>query len=137
LLIKKITEKDKKDWLNFLENKEKLFDKDNKNNKKLYNLEKTIDLHGYNLDEANQIVEKYIFQCFSEGVKKIIIITGKGNRSKNKDNPFKSQNLGILKHSVPDYIKSNPNLMKLIKKINYDDIDKKSKGSFEINLKKN
>jgi len=136
-LIKKISEKDKKDWLNFINKKEKLADKEisEKKNKLLYK-EKTIDLHGCSLENANKIVEEFIFLCFSENVSKIKIITGKGSRSKNKENPYLSENLSILKYSVPEFIKTQPKLMKMIKDINFDNVEDPSIGSFDIFLKK-
>ena len=137
-MIKRITEKDKKDWLNFLNNKEKLINKDNqKNQNKNQIIDKTIDLHGYSLENANKTIDEYIKVCFSKKVNRINVITGKGSRSKNKDNPYQSENFGILKHSVPEYIKTNPDLMKMIKEINFEDIKNPSKGSFDILLKKN
>tara|TARA_B100001996_G_scaffold374768_1_gene353836 strand:- start:78 stop:497 length:420 start_codon:yes stop_codon:yes gene_type:complete len=136
-LIKKITEKDKKDWLDFINNNEKLYNKDNKELKKqTYKIDKVIDLHGCSLENANKIVNEFINECYSSNVDKIVIITGKGSRSKNKENPYQSENLSILKYSVPEYIKNNLNLMKLIKYINNVDIENPSKGSFEIFLKK-
>ena len=136
-MIKKISEKDKKDWLNFINNNEKLTNKEILEKKKIpiYN-EKTIDLHGCSLENANKIVEEFILLCFSENVSKIKIITGKGSRSKNKENPYLSENLSILKYSVPEFIKTKPNLMKVIKNINYDDVENSSAGSFDIFLKK-
>ena len=136
-MIKKISEKDKKDWLNFINNNEKLTDKEisEKKNISVYN-EKKIDLHGCSLENANKIVEEFILLCFSENVSKIKIITGKGSRSKNKENPYLSENLSILKYSVPEFIKTKPNLMKVIKNINYDDVENSSTGSFDIFLKK-
>ena len=135
-MIKKISEKDKKDWLNFINKNEKLTDKEISEKKiSIYN-EKTIDLHGCSLENANKIVEEFILLCFSENVSKIKIITGKGSRSKNKENPYLSENLSILKYSVPEFIKTNPNLMKVIKNINYDDVENSSSGSFDIFLKK-
>ena len=137
-MIKKITEKDKKDWLNFLNNKEKLINKDNqKNQNQNQIIDKVIDLHGYSLENANKTINEFIKICFSQKISKINVITGKGSRSKNKDNPYQSENFGILKHSVPEYIKTNPNLMKMIKEINFEDIESPSKGSFDILLKKN
>ena len=136
-MIKKITEKDKKDWLNFINKKEKLTDKESlKKKKKLFYKEKTIDLHGCSIENANKTVEEFIFLCFSENVSKIKIITGKGSRSKNKKNPYLSENLNILKYSVPEFIKTKPNLMKMIKDINYNDVEDPSMGSFDIFLKK-
>ena len=136
-MIKKISDKDKKDWLNFINNKEKLDNKDffeEKKNK--IQLEKSIDLHGYTLVEANKIIYEFILSSYSNSVRKIKIITGKGSRSKNKENPYQSESLGILKYSVPEYIKSNYELKKVIKDIKESDIEDVSKGSFDIFLKK-
>ena len=136
-MIKKISDKDKKDWLNFINNKEKLDNKDFfKEKKNTIQLEKSIDLHGYTLDEANKTIHEFILSCYSSNVKKINVITGKGSRSKNKDNPYQSESLGILKYSVPEYIKSNHELKKVIKDIKQSDIEDISKGSFDIFLKR-
>ena len=89
------------------------------------------------MENANKTINEFIKICFSQKISKINVITGKGSRSKNKDNPYQSENFGILKHSVPEYIKTNPNLMKMIKEINFEDIKNPSKGSFDILLKKN
>ena len=135
---KKISDKDLKDWDKFINSKEKLFNKDNQQNRnKNKKIDKVIDLHGYSLENANKIIDEYIKICFSQKVSKINVITGKGSRSKNKNNPYQSENFGILKHSVPEYIKTNPNLMKIIKEINFEDINDPAKGSFDILLKKN
>ena len=135
-MINKLTKKDKKDWLKFVNRKDKLFDKEAKNNNIINNLEKKIDLHGYGLESANLMIEKYINKCFIERVDRITVITGKGNRSNNKNDPYKSEKLSILKNSVPEFIKSDLNLMKIIRNINYSEIDNNSKGSFEIYLKR-
>ena len=136
-MIKRISEKDKKDWLNFINSDEKLTNKDKDEIKNEFRkIHEVIDLHGCSLENANKIVSEFINKCYSSNIDKIIIITGKGSRSKNKDNPYQSQNLSILKYSVPEYIKNDPNLMKLIKFINLDDIKDSLKGSFEIILKK-
>ena len=135
---KKISDKDLKDWDKFINSKEKLFNKDNQQNQNINKkIDKVIDLHGYSLENANKIIDEYIKICFSQKVSKINVITGKGSRSKNKNNPYQSENFGILKHSVPEYIKTNPNLMKIIKEINFEDINDPAKGSFDILLKKN
>ena len=115
---KKITEKDKRDWSNFVKSKENIENKDNnlktiKNKKK----EKTIDLHGYSLDEANKAIHDLIEKCYFEGINKINVITGKGSRSQNRKNPYQSNRLGILKYSVPDYIINNMELLAKIKKL--------------------
>ena len=135
-MINKLTKKDKKDWIKFVNRKDKLFDKEAKINNTVRNLEKTIDLHGHGLESANLMIEKYINKCFVEKVDKITVITGKGNRSNNKNDPYKSEKLSILKYSVPEFIKSNLNLMKIIKRVNSNDVEDNAKGSFEIYLKK-
>ena len=93
-------------------------------------------MHGYSLDNANKLINDFILDCYEKGVTKINVITGKGTRSKNRDNPYNSENLSILKYSVPEYINSNIQLMKKIKYINQMDIDNNYKGSFDIILKK-
>ena len=134
-LTNKLSDKDKKDWKNFINSSEKLNSKDVDQTIKSKILEKSIDLHGYTLDEANKEISNFIENCYLNRVKKINVITGKGMRSKNLDNPYQSTELSILKHSVPEYIKSNPDLMKKIIKIDFESVNSPSKGSFEIFLK--
>ena len=137
-MIKKISDKDKKDWLNFINNKEKLDNKDFiKEKKNKIQLEKSIDLHGYTLDEANKTIHEFILSCYSSNVKKINVITGKGSRSKNKDNPYQSESLGILKYSVPEYIKNDENLANKINSISTADIKDGGEGAIYIFLKNN
>ena len=134
---KKISDKDKKAWEEFVNSKEKILDKDQQSLKKnISYIEKTIDLHGYTLQEANIEIEKFILLCFEKSVIKINVITGKGSRSKNLDDPYQSKDLSILKYSVPNYIQENKNLMKKILKIDFDAVESPSKGNFEIILKK-
>jgi DNA-nicking Smr family endonuclease len=136
-LNSKISDKDKKDWKNFISSKDEIPNKDlnitkDKIKKKII---KKIDLHGFSLENANKVIEEFITQSFEEGVNKIIVITGKGLRSKNDENPYISKNLSILKYSVPEFIKSSINLMKIIKNINEADIEDGGKGAFYIYLK--
>ena len=133
---KNLSGKDKKDWENFLESKDKIEDKDSKELKfkKSYK-EETIDLHGYSLDDANEKINILIPLCYENNISKINVITGKGSRSKNKDDPHKSIDLGILKYSVPEYIKKNEELMKKIKFINFEEVTDVNKGNFSIFLK--
>ena len=134
---KKLSNKDKKDWKNFISSKEKLLDKDKfffKKNKNL-DLLKTIDLHGLSLDVANKKIDEFINICFANKIKKIIVITGKGNRSQTINNPYISKDLSILKNSVPEFIKSNENLMKMIKSIEGAKIEDGGSGAFYIYLK--
>ena len=132
-----ITDKDKKDWQNFLSKKEKLPDKDNSQSKDKVIKISEIDLHGFTLDEANKIVERFINKSYDEGISKIRIVTGKGLHSDNEKNPYISKDLSILKHSVPEYIKKNNELMKLIIEFKEAPGHDGGEGAFYIYLKKN
>ena len=136
-MIKKISDKDKQDWQDFIDSSDKLENKDNLNIKdpKSY-AEKSIDLHGYSLDEANQKMTSYINECFEKGINKINVITGKGLRSKNLNDPYQSKNLSILKYSVPNFIKGNNQLMSKIINIDFDAVENPSIGNFNIFLKR-
>ena len=135
-MIKKISEKDIKDWQEFIKKEEKLENKDNIQDKTIAKRHVEIDLHGYTLEGANKKMSKYINECYENNISVINVITGKGLRSKNKENPYSSTDLGILKHSVPNYIKNNTELMNKIKFVDFDEEDKNNKGSFNIFLKK-
>ena len=132
-----ISDKDKKDWQNFLSKKEKLPDKDNSQFKDKSIKISEIDLHGFTLDEANKTVERLIYKSYDEGVSKIRIVTGKGLHSDNEKNPYISKELSILKYSVPEYIKNNNQLMKLIIEFKEASIQDGGEGAFYIHLKKN
>jgi DNA-nicking Smr family endonuclease len=135
-LIKKISDKDKQDWENFLKNKDKIPNKDFALRKKIRQEKiKKIDLHGYTLEEANKAVEQFIKKCSNESVTKIIVITGKGLRSKNVKNPYLSKDLSILKYSVPEFIESNEVLVKMIIEITDAKIEDGGSGAFYIYLK--
>ncbi|MDB2500695.1 Smr/MutS family protein [Candidatus Pelagibacter bacterium] len=135
-MIKKISDKDKKDWEKFLKNEEKIPNKDLISLKKIrYEKIKKIDLHGYSLQEANKSVESFIQKCFDNSVTKIIVITGKGLRSKNKENPYLSKDLSILKYSVPEFIENNSLLNKMIIEITDAKIEDGGSGAFYIYLK--
>ena len=132
---KKLSKKDLKTWKDFVEGKEKIYNKDSINKEYEYKKkESTIDLHGFSLDQANIKIEKFITTCFEKKIEKLNIITGKGLRSKIEQNPYQSKDLGILKYSVPEFIKSNSELMKIIKKIE-DNTDDKNSGFFTLFLK--
>ena len=134
---KKLSDKDKKDWQNFIFNKEKILDKDlSVKIEKQIDSTKRIDLHGFSLENANLIIDEFINKCFKENVTRIIVITGKGSRSKSENNPYVSKDLSILKNSVPEFIKSNIDLMKKIKNIEEAKIEDGGSGAFNIFLKK-
>ena len=133
----KLTDKDKKDWRNFTSSRDKVPNKDFKINKKNIgeNTKRIIDLHGFSLENANKIIEGFINNSYKEGIKKVIVVTGKGIRSKTANNPYLSRDLSILKHSVPEFIKSNSNLMNKIKKISEANIKDGGSGAFYIYFK--
>jgi|TARA_B100001142_G_C13880211_1_gene479674 DNA-nicking Smr family endonuclease len=135
-LTNKISDKDKKDWEKFISSKEKIKNKDSILNLKTLQKSKYIDLHGYTLEEANIKIEKLIIDSHLEKIKKIIVVTGKGLHSQNEKNPYVSKDLSILKYSIPEFIKSNPSLMKLINKIEEASIEDGGSGAFYIYLKK-
>ena len=132
-----ISDKDKKDWDNFINSKEKVPNKDIKfKDKKNFKI-RSIDLHGYTLDEANKSIEDFIKKAFSENVNKLIVVTGKGLHSENEKDPYVSKELGILKYSVPDFITNNASLMNMINEITDAKIEDGGGGAFYIFLKKN
>jgi len=136
-LIKKISDKDKEDWKRFIEGDEKLKNKDiNINKIEKWPNKKSIDLHGYTLENANIAISNFINKCYLEGTINIQVITGKGSRSKNKEDPYLSKDLSILKYSVPNYIKNNSELMKKVKELDFDSVNDISLGTFNIFLKK-
>ena len=134
-MTNKLSNKDKKDWQNFLDSSEKLQSKDSYQlNDKIIS-ERSIDLHGYTLEEANKQISEFIENCYVNKVKKVNVITGKGMRSKNLEDPYQSKDLSILKYSVPEYIKNNNQLMNKIIKIDFESVNSPSKGNFDIFLK--
>ena len=132
-----LPDKDKKDWQDFVSSKEKLPNKDAKyQNKKKIKI-RSIDLHGYTLDQANLIIENFIYKSYSEDINKLIVVTGKGLHSQNEKDPYISKDLGILKYSVPEFISNNKNLMNIIYEMQDAEIEDGGKGAFYIFLKKN
>ena len=136
-MINDISDKDKKDWEKFLSSNERLPDKDHKkSNLKIFKT-KSIDLHGYTLEEANNTIEKFIYKSFKEKINKLIVVTGKGLHSQNEKDPYVSKDLSILKYSVPEFIEKNKNLMKIINEIKDAEVEDGGSGAFYIFLKKN
>ena len=132
-----ISDKDKKDWDKFINSTEKLPNKDFKHQKNNNLKLRSIDLHGYTLDEANKIIESFINKAFSENVNKLVVVTGKGLHSENEKDPYVSKDLSILKHSVPEFILNNESLKKKILQIEEAKIEDGGSGAFYIYLKKN
>ena len=132
-----ISEKDRKDWENFTSSNEQLPNKDFKLSKEKSFKVKSIDLHGYTLEQANNAIEKFIFDSFRKKINKLIVVTGKGLHSQNEKDPYVSKDLSILKYSVPEFIESNKSLMKIINEIKDANIEDGGSGAFYIYLKKN
>ncbi len=132
----KISEKDKKTWEEFLSNDQKLPDKDNFQSNIKSKKTRLLDLHGKTLDEANQIIENFIRKSYEDKVHKLIIITGKGLHSSNEKDPYVSKDLGILRYSIPNFLKNNADLMALISNISEASIEDGGSGAFYIFLKK-
>ena len=133
----KISDKDKNDWEEFLLKDEKLPNKDNfEKNRKIKKI-KSLDLHGYTLDDANQTIENFIKKSYEDNISKLVIITGKGIHSDNEKDPYVSKDLGILKYSIPEFIRNNQELMKMIYEIKEATIEDGGSGAFYIFLKKN
>ena len=130
-----ISEKDKKDWENFLSKKEKLPNKDIKIDNKTTFKTRSIDLHGYTLDRANKAIENFIIKSYQEKTNKLIVVTGKGIHSQNEKDPYVSKDLSILKYSVPEFISKNKDLMKIIYEIKDAKIEDGGEGAFYIYLK--
>ena len=131
-----ISNKNKKDWENFINSKDKLPNKDLKFQIKKTNKTSLIDLHGYTLDGANKVMEDFINKAYLENVNKLIVVTGKGLHSKNEKDPYVSKDLGILKYSVPEFISNNSSLMNMISEISDAKLEDGGEGAFYIYLKK-
>ena len=132
-----ISQKDKKDWYNFISKNEKLPNKDIKEDNEISLKFKSIDLHGYTLEEANKLVEKFILESYEKKINKLIIVTGKGIHSQNEKDPYVSKDLSILKYSVPEFISNNKSLMNVIYDMQDAEIEDGGAGAFYIFLKKN
>ena len=132
-----ISNKDKKDWENFISSDEKLPNKDINLNKKIPSTKKSIDLHGYTLEQTNKVIEEFVKKSYLDGVNKLIVVTGKGLHSQNEKDPYVSKDLSILKYSVPEFLSTNKSLMNIIYEIKDAKIEDGGAGAFYIYLRKN
>ena len=132
-----ISQKDKKDWEKFIKSKEKVTNKDVVVSSVRTTETKTIDLHGYTLEDANKVINQFITKAYEDGISKLIVVTGKGIHSHNEKDPYVSKDLSILKYSVPEFIENNDYLMKMIREITDAKIEDGGSGAFYIYLKKN
>ena len=134
---KLVTSKDEKDWNNFINNTDSIHDKDSDESINYIQTNKTkkIDLHGFSISKANEEVKFFLIKSYEEGYKKIIIITGKGSRSKVYSDPYKSDKMSILKYSVQNFIENEKDLMTIVKKISQADIKDGGEGAIYLFLK--
>ena len=132
----KISDKDIEDWENFLSKNENLPDKDSDKTYKNKFSTRTLDLHGYSLEEANSKISELIYNSYNQNVSKLIIVTGKGLHSDNEKNPYVSKKMSILKYSVPAYIKGDVELMNMINEIKDASVEDGGSGAFYVFLKK-
>ena len=130
-----LSQKDKEDWKNFLEDTSRVPDKDQKYQIKDTNSKFRFDLHGLTLDEANKKVKEIINYCSEKNYKEILLITGKGLHS-NQEDVYKSSNLSKLRFSVPDFINSDPEISKLILSMDNPPQKDGGEGVLLIKLKK-
>ena len=134
-----VTPKDKKDWDVFTKQMGDISPKESdllKENIEI-NKVKKLDLHGSSLIEANEIVKKFIIESFNNGYKKLLVVTGKGLRSKSYNNPYVSEKLNVLRYSIPEFIKNDENLNNKISRIAQADIKDGGEGAIYIFLKNN
>jgi len=134
-----VRSKDRNDWADFTKNMGNITTKESDffhKSLKTNHVPK-LDLHGYSLDDANNEVKKFILESFKIGYEKILIVTGKGLRSKSYKNPYLSEELSVLKNSVPNYISNNKDLCNKIKNISIAETKYGGEGAINIFLKKN
>jgi len=130
--------KDKKDWITFTKRLVNIYDKDANFTKQdtTKNKIQRLDLHGLSLNQANNVVKKFIIESFKNGYRKLLIITGKGLRSKVHKNPYLSEQMNVLKHSVPEFIKNDEDLFEKISRMSTANLKDGGEGAFYIFLKK-
>ena len=133
------TSKDKNDWIAFTKQMHNVRAKESDLLKESIGIDRVnkLDLHGFSLIEANKMVKKFITKSFNNGYRKILIVTGKGSRSKSYYNPYLSEKFSVLKYAVPEYIKNDKNLNHKISKISKADLKDGGEGAIYIFLKNN
>ena len=127
---------DKKAWENYIKNPSDIYDKDQSNNKKDNRKDRfKFDLHGLTIDNANRIVKEVVLSCFEKRYREILFITGKGIHSTNDKDIYSPRDLGKLKFSVPEFLKSDEELNKIIISINKAEIKEGGEGAVLIKLR--
>ena len=133
---KDVDQENLKTWEEYIKNPSDIYDKEKKNSKHNSRRERfKFDLHGFTLDNANRKIREIIFFCKEKKYKELLIITGKGIHSTNDNDVYVSKNLGKLKYSVPEFIKSDEELNKLILSVTEADIKDGGEGALLIKMK--
>ena len=114
--------------------KGEIFKKSINQSKKQDHIDFKIDLHGYSLQESFEKIKDVIESCYQKDLRNILIITGKGLRSKVKENPYLSEDLSLLKYAVPNFIKDN--FSDIINSMEEPEQNLGGSGAFLLRLKK-
>ena len=128
---------DKKDWIDFTKQIDNIKPKEADLFQENIQINKVpkLDLHGLSLKESNNKVKEFIIESSNRGYKKLLIITGKGLRSKSYGNPYVSEELNVLRNSVPDFINNDEDLKNKISKMSKANIRDGGEGAIYIFLK--
>ena len=132
-MIKKkdLNHEDKKTWEDYIKNPSDIYDKEQGVSKNIQKKERyKFDLHGFTLGDANNKVKEIIDYCVKNKFRELLLITGKGIHSKSDENAYISKNLGKLRYSIPEFIKTNSELNRYI--ISISDAEKKDGGEGAI-----
>tara|TARA_A100001037_G_C15004667_1_gene568788 strand:+ start:121 stop:537 length:417 start_codon:yes stop_codon:yes gene_type:complete len=132
---KEISQDDKQTWENYIKNPSDIYDKDKKANQLSRKYRFRYDLHGLSLNDANNKVTELIFHCSENRFKELLLITGKGIHSTNDQDIYTSKELGKLKFSVPEFIKTNSELSKLVLSVNQAEKIDGGEGAIIIKLR--
>ena len=137
-MIKKSKDKnsDKKEWEEFLNNPSGLYDKDKLENQKNQINRYKFDFHGYSIENANKKIYEIISQCFEKELKEILIITGKGMHSNKVDDVYTSKDYNKLQNTIPEFIRSNPDLNSRVLKTKKAPKELGGEGALIIRLRK-
>ena len=134
---KSITDKDKKDWDNFLKNPTEVLDKEEIQKENISKEKKfKFDFHGYSIENANKKITEIITKCYNQSFSEILIITGKGKHSGKEDSVYVSKNYNKLQYSIPEFIKNNSDLNSKIEKTFHPEKKLGGEGAIIIKLKK-
>ncbi len=134
---KNISQEDIDTWKNYIKNPTDITDKD-----KIQKVSQPrphrfkFDLHGFTLSQANEKVKEIILLCLEKNYKEILFITGKGIHSNTEKDTFVSNELSKLRYSVPEYIKSDPDLLNSVISVSKADEVDGGDGAIIVKLKK-